>query len=147
LKPRDGQKQFVTGNPQTEKLAEADISIPDTTFRQRDVRANGEKRPMKPYRIQLKRTKGWCMPANTVKVDRSTKWGNPFKVDYKGMTPELAVQSFKNVLAEFGEYLISSRVKVTIDDIKRELRGKNLACWCKLSEVCHADVLLEIANG
>jgi hypothetical protein len=50
-------------------------------------------------------------------------------------------------LDEFGEYQISSRVKVTIDDIKRELRGKNLACWCKLSEVCHADVLLEIANG
>jgi hypothetical protein len=102
---------------------------------------------MKPYRAQLKRTKGWRMPANTVKVDRSTKWGNPFKVDYKGMTPELAVQSFKNVLDESGEYQISSRVKVTIDDIKRELRGKNLACWCKLSEVCHADVLLEIANG
>lgn len=27
------------------------------------------------------------------------------------------------------------------------LRGKNLACWCKLTESCHADVLLEIANG
>jgi Domain of unknown function (DUF4326) len=129
------------------KLKEADISTHDTTLSQRDVRADGEKRAMKPYRIQLKRTKGWRMPPNTLKVDRSTKWGNPFKVDYKGMTPELAVQSFKNVLDEFGEYQVSSRVKVTIDDIKRELRGKNLACWCKLSEVCHADMLLEIANG
>lgn len=27
-----------------------------------------------------------------------------------------------------------------------ELRGKNLACWCKLNQPCHADVLLEIAN-
>jgi hypothetical protein len=27
------------------------------------------------------------------------------------------------------------------------LRGKNLACWCKLGEPCHADVLLELANG
>ena len=26
------------------------------------------------------------------------------------------------------------------------LRGKNLACWCKPGEPCHADVLLEIAN-
>lgn len=26
------------------------------------------------------------------------------------------------------------------------LRGKNLACWCKPGETCHADVLLEIAN-
>jgi hypothetical protein len=28
-----------------------------------------------------------------------------------------------------------------------ELRGKNLACWCPLNKPCHADVLLEIANG
>lgn len=26
------------------------------------------------------------------------------------------------------------------------LRGKNLACWCKEGEPCHALILLEIAN-
>ena len=26
------------------------------------------------------------------------------------------------------------------------LRGKNLACFCPISQPCHADVLLEIAN-
>lgn len=26
------------------------------------------------------------------------------------------------------------------------IRGKNLACWCKQGQPCHADVLLEIAN-
>lgn len=31
-----------------------------------------------PVRIQLSRRKGWRMPENTVKVDRTTKWGNPF---------------------------------------------------------------------
>ena len=30
-----------------------------------------------PIRVQLKRTKGWKMPENTVKVDRSTDFGNP----------------------------------------------------------------------
>lgn len=30
-----------------------------------------------PKRIRLSRAKGWRMPPNTVKVDRSTKWGNP----------------------------------------------------------------------
>ena len=35
---------------------------------------------MRPQRIQLKRTKGWKMPPNTVKVDRSTRWGNPWRV-------------------------------------------------------------------
>jgi hypothetical protein len=27
-----------------------------------------------------------------------------------------------------------------------DLRGKNLACWCKQGIPCHADVLLELAN-
>jgi len=27
-----------------------------------------------------------------------------------------------------------------------DLKGINLACWCKLSDPCHADVLLELAN-
>jgi len=31
-------------------------------------------------------------------------------------------------------------------DVVSALRGKNLACWCRLGEPCHADVLLEIAN-
>jgi len=31
-------------------------------------------------------------------------------------------------------------------EIVAVLKGKNLACWCKPGEPCHADVLLEIAN-
>lgn len=27
-----------------------------------------------------------------------------------------------------------------------ELRGKNLACWCKPGHPCHADVLLDVAR-
>jgi len=27
------------------------------------------------------------------------------------------------------------------------LLGRNLACWCRPSEPCHADVLLDLANG
>lgn len=37
-------------------------------------------------------------------------------------------------------------LKVTADDIRHELAGKDLACWCPLSQPCHADVLLELAN-
>lgn len=29
----------------------------------------------------------------------------------------------------------------------QDLRGKDLACWCPLDQPCHADVLLELANG
>jgi hypothetical protein len=28
-----------------------------------------------------------------------------------------------------------------------DLKGKNLACWCSLDKGCHADILLELANG
>lgn len=30
--------------------------------------------------------------------------------------------------------------------IPRELRGKDLVCTCKLTDLCHADVLLDLAN-
>lgn len=32
------------------------------------------------------------------------------------------------------------------EEIRKELAGKNLACFCAVSEPCHADVLLELAN-
>lgn len=35
---------------------------------------------------------------------------------------------------------------ITVDDVRRELAGKDLACWCKSWDPCHADVLLEVAN-
>ncbi len=35
----------------------------------------------------------------------------------------------------------------SLDDVRRELRGRTLVCWCPLDCPCHADVLLEIANA
>jgi hypothetical protein len=95
---------------------------------------------MMPQRIQLKRVKGWRMPPNCVKVDRTTKWGNPFKVGNPGIsTPEDAVRQFREVFtAATMEYVLSFELD--------ELRGKDLACWCKIGAPCHADVLLELAN-
>ena len=108
---------------------------------------------MKPVRIQLSRRKGWRMPPNTVKVDRSTKWGNPFIVGTDG-TRAQCIEWFRVMLA--GQICISMRVPELPDAqiayMKharrnlRQLRGKNLACWCPLSAPCHVDVLLEIAN-
>lgn len=37
-------------------------------------------------------------------------------------------------------------VSVTVDDVRRELAGRDLACWCPLDQPCHADVLLKISN-
>ncbi len=35
--------------------------------------------------------------------------------------------------------------KAVLDRLPR-LAGKTLACWCRLDQPCHADVLLELAN-
>lgn len=43
-------------------------------------------------------------------------------------------------------------LRVTADDARRELAGFDLACWCPLPaggepDICHAAVLLELANA
>jgi Domain of unknown function (DUF4326) len=104
---------------------------------------------MSPQRIQLKRTKGWKMPPDTVKVDRSTKWGNPFKIgEVVHIKPahsgrDTIVRDAKDACRLYRRWLFNLR---SAEHLIAPLRGKNLACWCKPSELCHADVLLEIAN-
>lgn len=111
-----------------------------------------------PQRVQRKRSRGWRMPENTVYVGRPSKWGNPFIVDEQASVTnrEVAVDCFRRLLATGAWSPIPvdkwPRGKVptswtSVEDVKRELRGKNLACWCPLDQPCHADVLLEIANG
>ena len=99
-----------------------------------------------PERIQRKRTKGWRMPGNTVYVGRPTKFGNHFEVGQinvflsRRMTAQDCVNRYK-------AHLEANRFTcVNMDAVVAELKGKNLACWCRLSEPCHADVLLELAN-
>ncbi len=89
-----------------------------------------------PKRIQRKRTKGWRMPKDAVYVGRPTVWGNRFRIDEGHPRDE--------VIKEYREFLLSDHGIITT--VRRELRGKDLACWCPLDLACHADVLLEIAN-
>lgn len=98
-----------------------------------------------PQRIQRKRTRGFKAPEDAVYVGRPTKWGNPFFVpDARSKNlPQLreeAVRKYEQALRE-------NLLDVTPDDARRELRGKDLMCWCPLDQACHADVLLEVANG
>lgn len=91
-----------------------------------------------PKRIQRKRSKGWQMPEGAVYVGRPSRWGNPYKAKECANGATGAVQCFR-VLVESEEE--------TVAEIRRELRGKDLACWCPLNKPCHADVLLEVANS
>ena len=107
-----------------------------------------------PVRIQRQRTKGWRMPPTAVYVGRPTKWGNPFRCGPHGRAMSLAekVAKFRDHIEQGGGFYSPGdehvgKPKVTVDDIRRELRGKDLACWCSLDQPCHADVLLELANA
>jgi hypothetical protein len=96
-----------------------------------------------PERIRLSRAKGWRKPDNTVVVARPTRWGNPFAIG----TPASGGMSREVAVARFQEELLAGRLPFGVDDVKAELRGKNLACWCSLDGPCHGDVLLEVANS
>jgi Domain of unknown function (DUF4326) len=92
----------------------------------------------KPVRLQLSRRKGFKLQDASrdvnglaaINVARPSRWGNPFTVESTGRIPAI---------------LRFAREVAPILDVE-PLRGKNLACWCRPDEECHADVLLELAN-
>lgn len=127
-----------------------------------------------PNRIQLSRARGWRMPEGAVKVDRSTRWGNPFEVGRRVISPgaygslaspyhgcrrtgtygtgprayEIAkVRDRGDAVRLFASYILADPSGWPPEDIRHSLGGLPLACWCPLGEPCHADVLLALANA
>jgi hypothetical protein len=102
-----------------------------------------------PARIQRKRTKGWRMPENTVYVGRGSRWGNPFPVTrYYRPGQNTLREAAAEAVEKFRYYIGHPNSPHGFEPADIEaLRGKNLACWCPLDQPCHADVLLELANG
>jgi Domain of unknown function (DUF4326) len=114
----------------------------------------------RPVRLRLSRAKGFNLQAHSlavnglpaVKVDRSTMFGNPFVVAREGANGRDVVDLYRRLLeGETGNqhaahpHEVRHRREYAVNNMSR-LRGKNLACWCD-GRWCHADVLLEIANG
>ena len=124
-----------------------------------------------PVRIQLSRRKGSRMPAGAVKVDRTSIWGNPFRVGetigkdddlwpYVAQLPGVAGDPSRGPLyAPMSSVRIAS-AQLAVDLFScwfieqphlmirafEELPGKSLACWCKIGSPCHADALLGMVN-
>lgn len=99
-----------------------------------------------PHRIQRRRVKGWRMPEGAVYVGRPSVWQNPFGLRCTAAsipcdTIEDAVKLHRDMVA--AECTAMRRVPNYI----WALRGKVLACWCRIDQPCHADLLLRIANG
>lgn len=89
-----------------------------------------------PTRFQRSRRRGARLPAGIVVVTRPTKWGNPHPVTL----------GKAEAVHRYHADLVAGRLSISVDDVERELRGRDLACYCPLHEPCHADVLLAIAN-
>jgi hypothetical protein len=101
-----------------------------------------------------------------VAVGRPTVFGNPFTVakareaGYGTHNPDgtrATEAESERRLAEwcvslFREWLTTNRdnhrpeLRGKLLARLPELRGKGLACWCKIGDPCHADTLLELAN-
>lgn len=125
---------------------------------------------MGPVRIQLSRAKGFRLQETSlainglpcVKVDRSTRFGNRYRVwqqgrrisdgaltwvgchDWETNYPTFGTKrdAAERAVQGFRQDFESGRLKFDIED----LRGSNIGCWCGLDMPCHGDVLLELAN-
>jgi hypothetical protein len=104
----------------------------------------------KPIRIQRRRVKGWKMPPNAIAVSRPGYFGNPFSEPQAAMnyrrwlTGKMRRDEFDRKRTQF---LVLWSDKANVLREFPRLSGKDLACWCKPGEPCHADVLLELANA
>ncbi len=92
------------------------------------------------------------MPPNTVSVTRPGRYGNTWKVgtvffgDGTGDpiygTAEVVVKAFRDDMV-----WLAKNFPEQAREFLAPLKGQDLACWCKIGDPCHADVLLEIANN
>lgn len=95
-------------------------------------------------------------------VTRPGRYGNPFVIERIGSVWTVRCNHWPG-RAEFGSeerarlfsigrhkiHLLrpySIIVPLTVEDVVRELRGRDLACWCRLDQPCHGDTLLDLAN-
>ena len=118
---------------------------------------------MKPQRMQLSRHAGFNLQAASQalnglpakRVTRPGKWGNPFTIDDTAKKYRLDADAAQIKAVELcSQWLrgkldpkLSPGAPPTRSEIRAELKGHNLACWCKPGTPCHSEVLFEIANS
>lgn len=114
-----------------------------------------------PQRIQRRRTAGWRLPQGAVCVSRPSRWGNPWQavngpsigwrcVDTRnGLVIQARDQADAHALAvaHYRAWIEQSDPQGMREAARQDLRGRPLCCWCPPHLECHADVLLELANG
>lgn len=102
-------------------------------------------------RIRRERRAGWRKPDGAVIVDRTSRYGNPYRVG-------VDVADNAEAVKRYAEWIVNptSQPKrcgnrifhpTTVARLTAELGGRDLVCFCGLDQPCHADVLLALANG
>lgn len=119
-----------------------------------------------PKRIQRKRTRGYKTPAGAIYVGRPTVWGNPFGFVRELHGDDLALKLYAelargcwdpSIVKDLGDEIFAKIYDAHHKWLRRmgrhpveaamsDLRGHDLSCFCNLSQPCHADILLELAN-
>ncbi len=75
---------------------------------------------------------------NDVYIGRPGKWGNPFVMHKE--------EDRQFVIDQFIAWLATGGAPYNLEEIKRELKGKRLLCWCH-PKPCHGDVLAKLADS
>ena len=89
---------------------------------------------------------------SVILIDRSTPWGNPFIIGVNGNRDEVC-NIYESWLERWIKYKEESNILIGIRIFNnkwvmahvKELRGKDLVCWCSPSR-CHGNILIELAN-
>lgn len=98
-------------------------------------RSDAERVVRKPAVVNLSFvTPSWNPVHGAVRIDRRTKWGNPFIIPRHG--------DRATVIAKYRDWI---KTRPDLLAALHELRGKDLMCWCA-PLACHGDVLIELCN-
>lgn len=116
-----------------------------------------------PQRMQLSRKAGFNLQASSLalnglparRITRPGPWGNPFTIEDTARRYGLSLDAAQAKAVELCREWLNGTLDPTLstspppsrDHIRAELGGHNLACWCRAGTPCHADILIELANG
>ncbi len=109
-------------------------------------------------RVQRSRHKTPGIPAGAVYTGRPSQWGNPAKIgEWYKLPRESATLGTGSIFIADNRIAVAAFYEHCIDMAEKDpeafrawllpLAGKNLCCWCSPEQVCHADILLYLANN
>lgn len=81
-------------------------------------------------------------PSDAVYIGRPSIWGNPYS-HRSDTLAKFQVKTTNQALVEYSNYMLEN--PLLIARARRELKGKDLVCFCKPGP-CHGDILERIAN-